>query len=176
MWPTLYYTDLDNTICTPINLDAQLVLWMENIGLYYVSGCDIQDHSIARLEIITILLPKVQVFWNIRPYPQIGSSRSLQGLQYYHFRDEVIIIFQGQFKIEDENSAVIRNVGNYVITIKLKIRQTLLFIKQITSLSYVTTPCFWAWFLFKHCKPVETFTCRWILCSSVWFECEVWNT
>jgi hypothetical protein len=115
---------------------------MENIGLYYVSWCEIQDPSIARLEIITAVLPKVQVFWNIRPYPPISSSRSLQGLQYYHFRDEVVIIFQGQFKTEDEDAAVIRNVGNCVIIIKLKIRQTLLFIKQITSLSYVATPCF----------------------------------
>ena len=111
IWPMLYYADLDNTICTQTNLDAQLVLWMENIGLHYVSGWEMQDHSTARLENVTAMLPQFQVFWNIRPCPPISSSRSLQGLQYYYFRDEVIIIFQGQIKTEDEDAAVIRNVG-----------------------------------------------------------------
>lgn len=58
----VYYADFDNTICPPTNLDEQLVLWMENIGLYFVSGCKVQDHSTARLEIITAVLPKIQVF------------------------------------------------------------------------------------------------------------------
>jgi hypothetical protein len=142
IWSMLYYADLDNTICTPTNLEEQLLLWTENIGLYYVSGCEIQNHSIARLEIFPAVLPKVQVFWNVRTYPPISSSRSLQGLHYYYFRDEVIILFQGQFRTEEEDAAVVRNVGNYIITMKLKIRQTLLFIKQTTSLSYVATPCF----------------------------------
>ena len=94
-----------------------------------MSGCEIEDHLTARFEIITAVLPKVQVFWNIRPLLPISSYRSLQGLQYCHFRGEVAIIFQGQFKTEDEYAADIRNSGNYVITIKFKIRETLLFIK-----------------------------------------------
>jgi hypothetical protein len=92
-------------------------------SLHYVTGCEIQEHSIARLENITAVLPKVQVFWNFRPLPT--SSGSLQGLQYYHFRPEIVIIFQGQFKTEDEDA------GNYVITLKPKILQTLLFIKKL---------------------------------------------
>jgi hypothetical protein len=85
---------------------------MENIGLYYVNGCEMQDHFSAGLEIITA------VFWNVRPFLTISRYRSTT----------VVVTFQGRFKTEDEDTAVIRNVGNYVITVKLKSRQTLLFI------------------------------------------------
>ena len=136
----LNYADLDNTFCTPTNQDAQMVLWMENISLYYVSGCEIQDHSIARLEIITTVLPKFQVFWNVRPYPLVHEvskdcSTIIFGMKYLQFS-------KNSLKLKTKDAAVIHNFGNYVITIKLHIRQTLLFINQITSLSDLAAPCF----------------------------------